>query len=67
MYLTDYFVRNYRVKPEITHLMNNLEFILVPFVNPDGYVVRVVLAGMQLRILHFDIVAELCAIIRSLV
>lgn len=49
MYLVDYFVRNYGVKPEITHLMNNLEFVLVPFVNPDGYVVGVAYRLLQKR------------------
>ena len=24
---------------QVTHLLNNLEFIIIPFVNPDGYVV----------------------------
>lgn len=38
MYITDYFVRNYGVEDQITFLMDHLEFVLVPFVNPDGYV-----------------------------
>jgi murein tripeptide amidase MpaA len=45
MYLVNHFVRNYGVRPEITNIMNRLEFVLVPFVNPDGYVVGVVTSG----------------------
>ena len=44
MYLVNHFVRYYGKEghEEITQLMDNLEFVLVPFVNPDGYVVGVV-------------------------
>ncbi len=45
MYIVDYFVQNYKKEAIITNLMDNLEFVLVPFVNPDGYVVGVVKTG----------------------
>lgn len=38
MYLVQHFVKNYGKIDQITELMDNLEMILVPFVNPDGYV-----------------------------
>ena len=41
MYLVQHFVKNYGKIDQITELMDNLEMILVPFVNPDGYVVGV--------------------------
>lgn len=44
MYLAKYFVSNYHVEKQVTFLMDHLEFILVPFVNPDGYVVGVAVA-----------------------
>ena len=37
-YLVDHLVNNYRVDPEITALLDTVELIVVPFVNPDGYV-----------------------------
>lgn len=44
MYLVNHFVRHYEEDgyEEITELMDNMELVLVPFVNPDGYVVGVV-------------------------
>lgn len=42
MYIAKYFVESYGVNATITDLMDKLEFVLVPFVNPDGYVVGVV-------------------------
>lgn len=42
MYIVNYLLTNYgqtsdKAK-EVTYLLDNLEFIIVPFVNPDGYV-----------------------------
>ncbi len=42
MYLVDYFVRGYEADQRVQKLMDSMEFVLVPFVNPDGYVVGVV-------------------------
>ena len=42
MYIAQQFVEQYGVDKAITDLMDNLEFVLVPFVNPDGYAVGVV-------------------------
>ncbi len=42
MYLVNHFVVSYAEDKRIHNLMDNLEFVLVPFVNPDGYVVGVV-------------------------
>lgn len=42
MYIVKYFVESYGVDERIKALMDSLEFVLVPFVNPDGYVVGVV-------------------------
>ena len=46
MYLAKYFMDGYGVLSRVTHLMDNLEIILVPFVNPDGYVVSLEVWGM---------------------
>lgn len=37
MYIAKHFTDSYGIDPNVTNLMNNLEFILIPFVNPDGY------------------------------
>eukprot|EP01090_Pellita_catalonica_P000510 TRINITY_DN10352_c0_g1_i2.p1 TRINITY_DN10352_c0_g1~~TRINITY_DN10352_c0_g1_i2.p1 ORF type:complete len:445 (-),score=53.41 TRINITY_DN10352_c0_g1_i2:52-1233(-) len=37
-YLFTQLLEKYGVEEEVTHLMDNLEFVIVPLVNPDGYV-----------------------------
>ncbi|MFG0330053.1 MAG: M14 family metallopeptidase [Phycisphaerales bacterium] len=37
MYLADQFVRAYGTDPTITDLIDSVEFIVIPVVNPDGY------------------------------
>ncbi len=37
MYIADQLIRQYQVDPEITSLVNRVEFFIVPIVNPDGY------------------------------
>lgn len=44
MYLAQHLVDSYHVVPNVSHIMDNLEIVLVPFVNPDGYVVGVIIA-----------------------
>ncbi len=39
MYIAEQFVKSYGKDTAMTKLMDELEFVLVPFVNPDGYVV----------------------------
>ncbi len=39
MYIAKSLVGDYSVKSSVTKLLDNLEVVLVPFVNPDGYVV----------------------------
>lgn len=39
MYTAYRLASEYGVIAEVTQLLNNLEVVLVPFVNPDGYVV----------------------------
>ena len=41
MYLAKYLVDSYQVDPKITDIMDNMEIVMVPFVNPDGYAVSV--------------------------
>ncbi len=38
MYVADRLVRDYDTDPEIQSLVDQLEFLIVPIVNPDGYV-----------------------------
>ena len=38
MYLVDHFTSNYGVESDVTRLLNEVELIVVPFANPDGYV-----------------------------
>ncbi|MEM8835372.1 MAG: M14 family zinc carboxypeptidase [Planctomycetota bacterium] len=37
MYFIDQLINNYGTDPRITHLVDNIEFHIVPVVNPDGY------------------------------
>lgn len=37
MYIVDHFVNGYRVDAEVTALLDSVELIVIPFVNPDGY------------------------------
>lgn len=37
MYISNYFVQNYGSNADVTSLLDNLEFIVLPFANPDGY------------------------------
>ena len=39
MFIAKSLVEDYSVSTEVTNFLNNLEIVLVPFVNPDGYVV----------------------------
>ena len=39
MYIIDYLLKSYGVKEEVTNILDNIELVAVPFVNPDGYVV----------------------------
>ena len=38
MYTADQLIRQYGIDPEITNLVDQVEFHLVPVVNPDGYI-----------------------------
>ena len=42
MYLANHLAHGYAEDQLVQHLMNNLEIVMVPFVNPDGYAVGVV-------------------------
>ena len=42
MYIAKYLAGAYGINETISGLLDKLEFVLVPFVNPDGYVVGVV-------------------------
>ncbi len=37
MYIADRLIAGYGIDPRITALMDNIEFLIVPVVNPDGY------------------------------
>jgi len=37
MYIVNYLANNYNVDSRVTTLLNEVELIVVPFVNPDGY------------------------------
>lgn len=37
MYVVEYLVFSYGEVPQVTNLLENLEVLVVPFVNPDGY------------------------------
>ena len=37
-YVVNYLANNYKVDDEVTRLLDEVELIVVPFVNPDGYV-----------------------------
>ena len=39
MYIIDYLVSGYGQKDDVTEILNSVELVTVPFVNPDGYVV----------------------------
>ena len=39
MYIIDYLLKSYGVKEDVTNILDNIELVAVPFVNPDGYVV----------------------------
>jgi len=36
-YIVDYLVSNYGINDEVTNLLNTVELVIMPFVNPDGY------------------------------
>lgn len=36
-YIVSYLVSNYGINEEVTSLLNTVELIVMPFVNPDGY------------------------------
>ncbi len=38
MFVADKLVRGYGVDPQVTSILDNVEFFIVPIVNPDGYV-----------------------------
>lgn len=42
MYIAERLIKDYKVTKKDTHLLEKLEIVLVPFVNPDGYVVSVI-------------------------
>ncbi|XP_065833344.1 carboxypeptidase B-like isoform X2 [Oscarella lobularis] len=37
MYIVDYLLENYGIDERVTTILNELELIIIPFVNPDGY------------------------------
>ena len=39
MYIVNYLVNGYGKVKRVTDILNNIELVAVPFVNPDGYVV----------------------------
>ena len=39
MYIIDYLVSGYGQKDDVTKILDSVELVAVPFVNPDGYVV----------------------------
>ena len=46
MYIIDYLLSGYGVKEDVKNILDNIELVAVPFVNPDGYVV----SGSNLKI-----------------
>lgn len=38
MYFVNYLVQAYGKDPKVTDYLNSLEFLIIPFVNPDGFV-----------------------------
>ncbi|MFN0196381.1 MAG: M14 family zinc carboxypeptidase, partial [Planctomycetaceae bacterium] len=38
MYIADQLLSQYNIDPELTSLVNNVDFYIIPVVNPDGYV-----------------------------
>ena len=40
MYIVNYLVNGYGKIKRVTDILNKIELVAVPFVNPDGYVVR---------------------------
>ena len=46
MYIIDYLLSGYGVKDDVTRILDNIELVAVPFVNPDGYAV----SGSNLKI-----------------
>ena len=47
LYFMNYLLNNYGTDPEVTHLVDNRQFWLVPLVNPDGH--AVVFSGTDWR------------------
>jgi len=39
MYLARYLATKYQSNTEVNYLLNNMEFVMVPIVNPDGIAV----------------------------
>ena len=39
MYIIDYLVNSYGKVDRVTKILDGIELVAVPFVNPDGYVV----------------------------
>ena len=39
MYIVDYLLSAYGKVDNVTKILDNIELVAVPFVNPDGYVV----------------------------
>ena len=39
MYIIDYLLSGYGQKARVTAILDNVELVAIPFVNPDGYVV----------------------------
>ena len=40
MYIVNYLVNSYGKIKRVTDILDTVELLAVPFVNPDGYVVR---------------------------
>jgi len=36
-FIADHLIRNYGIDPDVTQLLDAVEFVIVPMVNPDGY------------------------------
>ena len=48
MYIVEHLVNGYGNVQNVTDILNNVEILVIPFVNPDGYVVSDILCSNYL-------------------